>query len=88
MINKEDVYKIRLTGLNNTHGAYFSKVEWVHGYNVLPKTGGSGKTFTSKKLVNRMFNSILKNSLYGRAFVCEIVKFRLEEVSVSHSELK
>jgi hypothetical protein len=87
MINKDTVYKIRLTGLNSDPDSYYSKVEWVHGYNVIPKTGGSGKTFTSKKLVNKMFNSILKNSLYGRAFVCEIVTFRLEELSASHREI-
>jgi len=87
MINKEFVYKIKLYGLNQDKNKYFSKEAWVHGYNVIPKIGGSGKTFTSKKLVNKMFNSIKNNRQYKHEFVCEIVTFRLEQISFSSTDV-
>ena len=81
MINADVVYKIRHIPLLKCGD------QWVIGYNVIPKLGGSGKTFTSKAIVNRMFADI-KNTLgYGTKFVCEIVTFKLEQLSVSDEEI-
>lgn len=87
MINEETVYKIRLKGLSAKPDSIWHKDAWVHGFNVIPKFGGSGKTFTSKKLVNKMFNNIKGCSLYGSKFVCEIVTFKLDEIAVSESDI-
>lgn len=65
MINTDRVYKIMLTGLHNDNKYGWHGTFWVYGYNVTPKVGGSGKTFTSKKLVNKMFDCICKSSRYG-----------------------
>ena len=56
---------------------------WVHGFNVIPKTGGSGKTFTDKKIVNRMFTNIQTNTRYGTDFKCEVITFKLTETARS-----
>lgn len=96
MINKHIVYKIKYIPLSlegKTHllcdgksmKGYGSDTEWVIGCNVIPKIGGSGKTFTSKTIVNRMFTDIKKLSGYGSQFKCEIVTFRLDEIESSDS---
>lgn len=87
MINEETVFKIRLKGKNSKPNSIWHNDAWVHGFNVIPKIGGSGKTFTSKKLVNKMFNAIKECNLYGSAFVCEIVTFKLDEIAVSESDI-
>jgi len=87
MINATEVYKIRMVSISKGYENVFGKVSWVHGFNVIPKTGGSGKTFTDKKIVNRMFSKITKASEYGVSYKCEIVTFSLTELSVSDSEL-
>lgn len=93
MINKDIVYKIRYLPLavkGKTHkftdrelAAYGGNEEWVNGYSVIPKLGGSGKTFTSKAIVNRMFRNIQAHRRYGSDFKCEIVTFNLNELSAS-----
>jgi len=87
MINEETVYKIRLKGLSANPDSIWHNDSWVHGFNVIPKLGGSGKTFTSKKLVNKMFNAIKGCGVYGSEFVCEIVTFKLDEIEVSESDI-
>jgi hypothetical protein len=82
MINEDIVYKIRHIPLLRCGD------QWVIGYNVIPKLGGSGKTFTSKPIVNRMLANIKTNRNYGINFVCEIVTFKLEQISVSADEIK
>ena len=93
MINKDIVYKIRylpLSAKGKTHkfigrelAAYGSAEEWVKGVSVIPKLGGSGKTFTSKAIVNRMFSDLQTCLGYGSQFKCEIVTFKLDELSAS-----
>ena len=83
MINKSVVYKIKFTALTEHRANIYGKEAWVHGFSICPKTGGSGKTFTDKKIVNRMFNSIKTSSRYGTEFTCEIITFKLEQVSSS-----
>jgi len=81
MINKSEVYKIKYIALKeNDHKG---QQAWVHGFNVIPKTGGSGKTFTDKKIVNRMFNSIKTALGYSTIFKCEIITFKLEQTASS-----
>ena len=70
------VYKIRLTGLG-VDQYWGTKVQWVQGVNILPKVGGSGKTWTSKKLVEKTFNEILNHNSTG--YSVEIVEFDLIE---------
>lgn len=85
MINETEVYKIKYISLREND--CLGQVAWVHGYNVMPKTGGSGKTFTSKKLVNRMFKNMRSSSTYNVTYRCEIVTFKLTELSVSDGEI-
>ena len=67
--------------------AYGNDTQWVNGYSVIPKLGGSGKTFTSKTIVNRMFSDIQKHRRYGDDFKCEIVTFKLDEVNASDTQI-
>lgn len=83
MINKSVVYKIKFTALNEHQELVYGKEAWVHGFNVCPKVGGSGKTFTDKKIVNRMFNNIKASSYYGSEFKCEIVTFQLKQTAIT-----
>ena len=94
MINKDIVYKIRyipLASKGKTHllqsgkeiNALGNDTQWVKGFSIIPKLGGSGKTFTSKNIVNRMFLDIQSNRRYGTEFKCEIVTFKLDELSSS-----
>ena len=83
MINKSVVYKIKFTALTEHQAKVYGQEAWVHGFNVCPKTGGSGKTFTDKKIVNRMFASIQTATHYGTEFKCEIVTFKLEQTAIS-----
>ena len=88
MINEDVVYKIKFIplslrgGVDYTEGGkemkkWGSEDAWVHGFNVIPKLGGSGKTFTNKKLADRMLDAIKTQIGYGVEFKCEIVKFNL-----------
>lgn len=94
MINKDIVYKIRylplsvkgktiLLGSGKIINDYGNDTEWVKGVSVIPKLGGSGKTFTSKAIVNRMFSDLQTCRGYGSQFKCEIVTFKLGELSAS-----
>ena len=98
MINKNVVYKIRYLPLGVKGKAYTmqsgkllphygSSDEWVIGCSVIPKLGGSGKTFTSKVIVNRMFESIKNLNGYGKDFKCEIVTFEFKEIAVSSDKV-
>tara|TARA_R110000850_G_scaffold9512_1_gene34983 strand:+ start:196 stop:444 length:249 start_codon:yes stop_codon:yes gene_type:complete len=82
MINKDIVYKIRYIPLLECGD------QWVKGVSVIPKLGGSGKTFTSKAIVNRMLKDLKTNRGYGKEFVCEIVTFKLEQLNASADEIK
>ena len=66
---------------------YGSADEWVIGCSVIPKLGGSGKTFSSKAIVNRMFKSLKNLNGYGKEFKCEIVIFVFKEISKSDQEI-
>ena len=70
------VYKIRLTGLGKSD-YWGTKVQWVKGVNVLPKVGGSGKTWTSKPLVEKTFLEITGQN--STEYKVEIVEFDLIE---------
>ena len=83
MINEEIVYKIKLVAL--TDKILYNGDEWAKGTNIF-KRGGSGKTWTSKKLVNKSFNEIVNNHserAYGVDFTAKIVIFKLQEISTS-----
>ena len=80
------VYKIKLIGLEKKP-SFWSKDAWVQGVSVIPKTGGSGKTWTSKKLVNKNFEQIKDCVSYGKSFVAEIITFKLVQESVSKSTI-
>lgn len=81
MINKSVVYKIKYIALKEND--FQGPESWVHGFNVIAKTGGSGKTFTDKKIVNRMLANIQTNARYGTDFKCEIITFKLTETARS-----
>ena len=83
MINSSLVYKIKFTALTDSQERIYGKNAWVHGFNVCPKVGGSGKTFTDEKIVNRMLRNIRSATHYGVEFKCEIVTFKLTFISVS-----
>lgn len=83
MINKSVAYKIKFTALTEHQANVYGQEAWVHGFNVCPKTGGSGKTFTDKKIVNRMLAKIQTSARYGTDFKCEIITFKLTETARS-----
>lgn len=87
MINKTEVYKIKHTALTDRGARIYGEQAWVHGFNGDVKVGGSGKTFTDKKIVNRMFAKIQSKSDYGTTFKCEIVTFKLQQIAVSDEEI-
>lgn len=82
MINEEIVYKIKLVALNSN--TLHIGDEWAKGTNIF-KRGGSGKTWTSKKLVNKSFNEIVNNyeRYVGVDFNVEIVTFKVEQIASS-----
>ena len=86
MINKETVYKIKLIALNSN--TLHRGDEWAKGTNIY-KRGGSGKTWTSKLLVNKSLKEIQEQSswAYGVDFTAEIVTFELMQVSTSKVEI-
>jgi len=80
MINTEVVYKIKLIDLDGT--TLYRGDEWAKGTNIF-KRGGSGKTWTNEKLVNKSLKEIIdnySNDLYGKAFTAEIVPFELKQL--------
>ena len=79
MINSEIVYKIKLTGLEK-HNPNHYKDGWVTKVNVIPYTGGSGKTWTSKNLVEKNLAHIKDLTSYGTGFTAEIIAFTLKEI--------
>ena len=87
MINEETVYKIKLVALNDN--TLHRGDEWAKGTNIF-KRGGSGKTWTSKKLVNKSFNEIVNNykRYIGVDFNVEIITFNVTQVGDSNTELK
>ena len=86
MINEGTVYKIKLVALNDK--PLHRGDEWAKGTNIY-KRGGSGKTWTSKLLVNKSLKEIQEQNTrgYGVDFTAEIVTFKLEQVSVSAVEI-
>jgi hypothetical protein len=72
------VYKIRITGLDEK-SYWGTKQAWVKGVNVMPKVGGSGKTWTSKKLVEKNLLQITSLHGYGADYSAKIVTFDLIE---------
>ena len=84
MINTEVVYKIKLIDLDGT--TLYRGDEWAQGTNIF-KRGGSGKTWTNEKLVNKSLEEIICNyssgpkPLYGKAFTAEIVAFELKQLT-------
>ena len=83
MINADIVYKIKLLGI----GKYYVDKAWVTKVNVIPHTCGSGKTWTSKALVNKNFRHIKSLNGYGTSYTAEIVTFSLNELSNSDREI-
>ena len=77
-----EVYKIKIVG-TGISDFYSNKTQWVSGFNGSPKTGGSGKTFTSKKLVNRMFELIKGDVSFGVQYMGYIVTYQQTELSIS-----
>lgn len=71
-----EVYKIKLE-MTDT-----DKVEWVQGFNGQPKTGGTGKIFTNKKLADKMFEKCQKANIYD-SYRCKILTYQLIEVKSS-----
>lgn len=85
MINTTVVYKIKLTPLSPD--SFVNKDgEWANGTNIY-KSGGSGKTWTSKKLVNKNFNEIKRLNGYGIQFEAKIFTFNLTMISSSSEEI-
>ena len=87
MINEETVYKIKLVALNDN--TLHRGDEWAKGTNIF-KRGGSGKTWTSKKLVNKSFKEIVNahEMRIGIDFNVEIITFKVTQVGSSNEELK
>ena len=81
MINKTKVFKIKYISLHEND--CLGQISWINGCSIIPKTGGSGKTFTSKKIVNRMFSDLKSLPSYGVSFRCEIVSFELNIIGNS-----
>ena len=86
MINEETVYKIKLVALNDN--TLHRGDEWAKGTNIY-KRGGSGKTWTSKLLVNKSLAEIQEQNSrgYGKDFTAEIVTFKLEQVAISNKAI-
>lgn len=89
MINATEVYKIKITGY--VTGDTVEPESWANGTNI-HKRGGSGKTWTSKKLVNKSFNEIsayldMRNRHKKHSTVIEIVTFKLEQVSTKRGNI-
>lgn len=82
MINANIVYKIKVTDLspNKDTKNNYSFDGWVLKVNVMPHVGGSGKTFTSKKLVEKNLAHIKSLNGYGKSFSAEIKAFELKEI--------
>ncbi len=77
MINQEIVYKIKLIALADS---FCGGDAWAKGTNIY-RRGGSGKTWTNKKLADKSLEEIKAYKCYGVDFKAELVTFKLTEIT-------
>jgi len=75
-MTNETVYKIKLTPIGNN--SLYSRPVWAQSVNRF-HYGGSGKTWTNKKLVEKSFGKLKNDREYGISFTCKIITFLLIE---------